>query len=551
MIRVGTRTSQLARAQAGMLADQLRSRGHEAELVGIESHGDASRALPIARIGVAGAFTAALEQALIDDRVDLAVHSLKDLPIEPLDGLELAAILPRGAAEDALLIRPEATDPHADGPIPLVEGARVATSGPRRQTQLRAVRPDLVVVDVRGNVDTRLTKLRQGWFDALVMAGVAIQRAGLPTGGITVASLPTDRFPPAPGQAAIAVEARTGTPAAKAAGDLDHRETRQAVQAERQLLDRLGGGCGLPMGAHAHRSEETWHLTATYAYAGWPSARRVQLERVRGQGRDLDALVDHAIDPLLDAQQAPARQATPAARAPTDGPRLLVVASAPTAERYARHLSQAGYQAQPLPTRTFEPGKRPDPDTLARFRSVDWVVVTSRRAIEPLAELLGDELPDAAFATVGPATARAMRAHDLPVHLVAPDRTGQSLGQAIAELADDGASVLLALGDRARPEPQATLETHGLETTVWTAYTTHPVERDLGELETDPPAAAALVMSPASARWLPLDRADRLAERFVAFGPSTSQALDAAGLPHAVCQRPTPEAVIDTLEEIL
>ncbi len=550
MIRVGTRTSQLARAQAGTVADQLRSRGHEAELVGIENHGDASRALPIARIGVAGAFTAALEQALMDDRVDLAVHSLKDLPIAPLDGLELAAILPRGSAEDALLIRPEALDPHAEGPIPLVEGARVATSGPRRQTQLRAVCPDLVVVDVRGNVDTRLTKLQRGWFDALVMARVAIQRADLDTDGITVASLPTDRFPSAPGQAAIAVEARTGTPAAKAAGDLDHRETRQAVQAERQLLARLGGGCGLPMGAHAHRSEEAWHLTATYAYAGWPSARRVQLERVRSQGKDLEALVDDATGPLLGAQQAPAQQATPAPE-PADGPRLLVVASAPTADRYASYLAQAGFPAQPLPPGTFEPGKRPDLDTLARFRSVDWVVVTSRQAIEPLAELLGDELPDAAFATVGPGTARAMRAHDLPVHLVAPERTGQSLGQAIADLADEGARVLLALGDRARPEPQATLETHGLETTVWTAYTTHPVERELGELEPSLPAAAALVMSPASARWLPLDHADRLAERFVAFGPSTSQALDAAGLPHAVCQRPTPEAVIDTLEEIL
>lgn len=242
-LRIGTRGSPLALWQARFIADQLRQHAapREVVLVEIETTGDKVRDRPLGEIGGEGLFTKEIQRALLDGRVDLAVHSLKDLPTVPVEGLVLGATPPRGPVGDALVAR--AGLKFADLP----EGATVATSSLRRRTQLLHRRPDLQCVDIRGNVDTRLRKLHEQQLDALILAEAGLMRLGL-------AYVITDIIDPqwmyyAVGQGALGVECRVDDPATRAVlAPLEDPTTRYAVTAERAVLRALGGGCQMPLG---------------------------------------------------------------------------------------------------------------------------------------------------------------------------------------------------------------------------------------------------------------------------------------------------------------
>lgn len=243
-LRLGTRRSALARTQAEHVAAALRAAtGHDVELVEIVTAGDTSSA-PLAAIGGTGVFVSALREALLAGRVDLAVHSLKDLPTGPADGLTLAATPPREDPRDVLVAR--------DG-LTLAElgaGARVGTGSPRRAAQLRALGLGLEVVDIRGNVDTRLRYVADGTLDGVVLARAGLLRVGR-ADEVTEVLDPLQMLP-APGQGALAVECRTDDAATLAAcAGLDDAATRAAVTAERALLAALEAGCTAPVGALA------------------------------------------------------------------------------------------------------------------------------------------------------------------------------------------------------------------------------------------------------------------------------------------------------------
>ncbi|MHC3000447.1 hydroxymethylbilane synthase [Microbacterium sp. HJ5] len=240
-LRIGTRGSALALTQTGMVADDLAdATGVTTELVTITTDGDRTNE-PLSRAGGTGLFTGALRDALLDDRCDLVVHSLKDLPTAPHDRLVVAAIPAREDPRDALCARDGLTLEQ------LPEGARVGTGSPRRMAQLRAKRPDLEVVDIRGNVDTRLARVAPGDLDAVVLAAAGLRRLG--RADVVTEFLDADRWPTAPGQGALAVEVRRGDE--HLVRKLDHRETRAAVEAEREVLALLEAGCSAPVGARA------------------------------------------------------------------------------------------------------------------------------------------------------------------------------------------------------------------------------------------------------------------------------------------------------------
>lgn len=240
-LRIGTRGSALALTQTGMVAADLEdATGAKTELVTITTDGDRSNE-PLSRAGGTGLFTGALRDALLDDRCDLVVHSLKDLPTAPHDRLVVAAIPAREDPRDALCARDGLTLEQ------LPEGARVGTGSPRRMAQLRAKRPDLDVVDIRGNVDTRLGRVAPGDLDAVVLAAAGLRRLG--RADVVTEFLDADRWPTAPGQGALAVEVRIGDE--HLVSTLDHAETRSAVEAEREVLALLEAGCSAPVGARA------------------------------------------------------------------------------------------------------------------------------------------------------------------------------------------------------------------------------------------------------------------------------------------------------------
>lgn len=256
LISIGTRGSALALWQAEHVRRLLRERaGADATIVVIKTTGDRAVDLPFGQVGTKGMFLKELEDALLDGRVDLAVHSLKDVPTEMPAGLVLAAFLEREDVRDALVSRTGA------GLGALPPGARVGTSSLRRQSQLRHYRPDLAVAELRGNVDTRLGKLDRGDYHAIVLAKAGLDRLGL--GGRISEILPVEISLPAAGQGALSVEARADdAELIDQLKTLDHAETRASVLAERALLAVLGGGCQIPVGAWARIENEQLVLDA-------------------------------------------------------------------------------------------------------------------------------------------------------------------------------------------------------------------------------------------------------------------------------------------------
>jgi hydroxymethylbilane synthase len=270
-LRLGTRASALATTQSGLVADLVRDRlGREVELVEITTEGDTS-STPLAQMGGTGVFVSALRDALLDGRIDLAVHSLKDLPTAPCDGIALAAVPLREDPRDVVVAR----DGLTLGELPV--GSRVGTGSPRRVAQLHALGLGLDVTGVRGNVDTRIAKVRSGDYDAVVLARAGLARLGRLDDATEV--LDPLQVLPAPGQGALAVECRaddTGLVSALAA--LEDPGSRAAVVAERAVLATLEGGCSAPVGALAEVVEgddgdELWVRAVALSHDGGLSVR--------------------------------------------------------------------------------------------------------------------------------------------------------------------------------------------------------------------------------------------------------------------------------------
>jgi hydroxymethylbilane synthase len=264
-IRLGTRRSVLATTQAGMIADQLRGLGHTVQMVEITTVGDTST-VSLASIGGTGVFAAAIRRALLDGEIDIAVHSLKDLPVAPEPGLLIAAIPVREDPRDALVAR----DGLTLGELPV--GSVVGTGSPRRVAQLAALGLGLRVIDIRGNVDTRISLVHSGMCDGVLLARAGLCRLGR-LGDVTESLDPLQMLP-APGQGALAVECRADRPdLLEALKPLDDPDTRACVSAERALLAALEAGCTAPVGALAEVAEgENGTELFLRAFAGSPDA---------------------------------------------------------------------------------------------------------------------------------------------------------------------------------------------------------------------------------------------------------------------------------------
>jgi len=257
-LRIGSRGSQLALWQANHIADLLRQRGHQVEIEIIKTTGDKITDVALAKVGTKGMFTKEIEEALAAGRVDLAVHSLKDLPTEISAGFEIAAITKRENPRDVFCSR---TYTSIDD---LPQRARVGTSSLRRQAQLKTLRPDLQIHPLRGNVDTRLRKLEAGDFDAIILAAAGLNRLGKTD--LVKQIISAEVMCPAAGQGALGIEIRAGDSTTRdELHFLDDSEARATTTCERALLNKLGGGCQVPIGAFAEIRKGRLHLQAVVA----------------------------------------------------------------------------------------------------------------------------------------------------------------------------------------------------------------------------------------------------------------------------------------------
>jgi len=297
MLKIGTRGSALALAQTSTVARALEKLGADIELVTITTEGDTSKA-SLASLGGTGVFASALREALLDGRCDAIVHSLKDLPTAPYPGLSIGAIPKREDARDALCARDGLTL------AALPEGATVGTGSPRRRAQVLARRPDVTVVDIRGNIDTRLGRVDPSApepLDAVILAAAGLTRLGR-LDAVTE-FLGIDGWPTAPGQGAVAVEVRAGEEKSVAA--LDHKTTRILVEAEREVLARLEAGCAAPIGANAFVDDGLLFLSGrVYSLDGssrLTSSHALYLSDVKNPGSEL---AERVARELLDAGAA-------------------------------------------------------------------------------------------------------------------------------------------------------------------------------------------------------------------------------------------------------
>jgi hydroxymethylbilane synthase len=524
-IRIGTRGSALARVQAATVEKALRHSGATAtEIVTVETAGDRRR--PDTSWGE-GAFVAAIEDALLDGLVDVAVHSAKDIPTSLNPGAVISAFLPREDPRDALVVRADATGRTL---VTLPPGSRVGTDSPRRTAFVRAARPDLVVHPLHGNVDTRLRRLDAGETDALVLAVAGLSRLGRAD---RIAEL-LDPFdvPPAPGQGAIAIQVRADdSDTLSATAAVDDPSTRLAVEAERTFLAASGGGCRAPIGALATIEDGELVLLGGYAR---PDGSVIARDRIRGSLDDAARLARALAGRL--GERLPGI-AEPLMR--SDAPRVLVTRSAAAGGVLARRLAEVGLEAVLVPTiavEEVEPGGALDA-AAARFGSYDWVVVTSvngARAALAAANRVRATLGAPRWAAVGLATRRVLE--EGGVGSIFQPGTSSAAGLAAIPL-EPGDHVLLVRGNLGGTGLPGALRGRGAEVDEVVAYETREAPEPSRPLLRDAvragPIAAVLFTSGSTVRGL---RGLLTAESLelpnvpaICIGPETSAAARWAG----------------------
>ena len=530
-IVLGSRGSALALAQTRWVAERLQEAhpGLEVTVEIFSTAGDRIQDRPLPAIGGKGLFTRELEEALLDGRIDGAVHSLKDLPTEMTPGLTLGAIPARENPADMLVSRTGGTL------AKLPPGAVVGTSSPRRRAQLARLRPDLRFTDLRGNVTTRLRKVREGVVDATVLAAAGLARLGLleeADGWV----LPPELMLPAPGQGALALQIRDGdAQMADLAAALHDPDTARAVAAERAVLAALGTGCSAPVGALARIQGETLVLDACFGGEDdRPQARR----RLTAAGAP-DTLGQDMAARLLNARNYPG---------PLAGKRIVVTRAEEQAGALRELLEERGAEVLDLPVLTIVPEENaPAPGPAGDY---DWAVFTSTNAVRMFARLLERhgrgmaEFAACRIATVGPATADALREYGLSPALIPPEAVAESLLTALREQTGGvaGLSLLLPQGNLARPVIRDTLAAQGAKVHALVTYRTEAVpatETQIQVLGGFRPDVVTFASPSAVHNLFALTDKNRLfridvgAVTLVSIGPITSQALKELGNPVA------------------
>lgn len=540
-LRLGTRGSDLALWQANWVKAQLAPE-LDVELVVLQTTGDLKRDRPLQQEEGAAFFTAEIERALAEGEVDLAVHSHKDMETEAPPGLVVAAVPPRGPTQERLLVHPDAYD-DAAAFLPLKADASVGTSAPRRRAQLKALRPDLELADLRGNVPTRVQRCRDGKLDAVLLAAAGLERLELDIGDLIAVDLDPAFFVPAPAQGALGIQVRASDTELHETLErlLHHSRTDEAIAAERTVLTRLGGGCHLPAGALLSHDDDApaakaWTarlflgpgLAGDGALACWASASANTIERA-----------------LHDAwERAAGDDAT--GQGPLGGVSVVLAGSSAGPTSLGDRLAALGATVTHEKILAFRDVKAPDlPAKLARLKPGDVIAVTSQEAAR---RLDGDDVPSGvSVAAVGPATARALGAAGLK-----PDLVGKGGARHLAERIEvrEGGKVLFPCAEDSRPELPRSLAARGIEVVKVVLYKT------VSEGVTEPTAGVdvRVYMSPSavsSSVALDREQGGREGPLRIGIGGSTCDALQDEGLEHERPGGSGPEATVALLGRLV
>jgi hydroxymethylbilane synthase len=511
VLRIGSRPSRLALAQAELVRRKLAVLvpSVSIEIVPIRTSGDRMATAALAQVGGKGLFVKELEQALVEGRIDLAVHSMKDLPAQLTSGFRIAAVPERADPRDALLVRTGrsiAALPH---------GARLGTSSVRRRFEALRLRPDLEIVALRGNVDTRLARLAAGDFDAIIlaMAGVLrLERGGRDAeSGVTLAPLDTRDFVPCGGQGALCIEALASQPIAGspelevALAAIDDSRAHLEVAAERAFLAALGASCVSPVGVYATLEANTLamralvfsvdgarHLSNEISGNMTGGAPGAPPEHAAALGARLaQRMLADGAGALVAAGEPAATSASAAASMPLHGRCVVITRAREAGGAFAAGLRALGAEVTEFPTIDIvAPDSYAAIDAaLARMASFDWMIFTSASGVERMLERMKTRvvepraLSGAKLGAIGPATAARLAAHGLTVAAMPREYRAEAIVEAIGAERIRGARILIPRAQVAREVlPEMLLAAGAREVVVAPVYKTvksanAPIER--------------------------------------------------------------------------
>ena len=505
-IRLGTRSSRLALWQARKVAALLEACGVDCDIVPIETRGDDISDRPLPEIGGDGVFTERIESALRASTIDIAVHSLKDLPVQDPDELCVGAILGREEVRDVLISRSGA---HLAA---LPPGAVIGSSSTRRQAQVLSLRPDLVVRPIRGNVETRIRKVESGEYDATLLAGAGVLRLGLE--GKISEWLDIASILPAPGQGAIAVQCRSGDGDTRTVlAGIDESALHRETDAERGFLRALGGGCSAPVGAFAQARGARLHLHGRISSLDGRTSVDVENE-----GEDRAALVSALAARALREGAAELIRAASRHREvpvpsgmPLHGKRVLVTRAREQADELCRKIAAAG--GVPIAVAMIQIASLDDTTELdaaiGALSSYHWVVFASANSVEFFARRLREVRPGTRWAhgsprvaAVGPGTRAALVRFGIPADFMPAVHTGMSLAQELRAASSDGLAGTRLLMPRAidgREDAAAFLRGQGASVDEVPAYRTDGCQPSVEELAALGPGVDAVLFTSSSA----------------------------------------------------
>jgi hydroxymethylbilane synthase len=544
-LRIGTRTSALALRQTERVVRLLQTKwpGLRCPTIPFVTTGDRSIDQPLPEIGGKGVFTAELEKALLAGEIDIAVHSLKDLPVDESPGLTIGAIAEREDVRDVLVAKNGWTL------ATLPRGAVVGTCSLRREAQLRMARADLTIRQIRGNVETRLRKVTEGEYDATVLAAAGLLRLGLLES--VTDWLPLESMLPAPGQGALAVQCRNDDVQAIAwLGAIDDRTVRSAVTAERAFLQALGGGCSAPIAAHCtHDTTDGKSLLTMKAVVASPDGASVI--RLSGSDADPIALARRLAD---EARRRGADRILGGEQRPLAGKRIVVTRPVEQAEGVIAALAQAGAVPVHVPAIRFEAiNASPQiAQALAEINSFDWIVFTSANGVRFFRELC-HTWPRARIAAVGPATAVALRDAGIDVDFMPDEFVGENLARTLGDVS--GRRILLPRAERAHADIVELLRSRGARVDDLPIYRT--LSAGVSELLSAQLADGVdcILFASGSAARSVTDAAAKVASGLktvpiVCIGPVTADTARSLGLNVvAVAESHTTSGLIDALTE--
>lgn len=538
MLKIGTRGSELALFQARTVQRVVNEKlGLDSKLVIIKTQGDKKLETSLEELEGKGFFTKEIEDALLSGEIDAAVHSLKDLPTQQPLGLEIAAFLKRDDPSELLLVRPEAFV--SNETVPVKAGARVGTSSTRRKAQLKALRHDIALEDLRGNVPTRIRKLREGKYDAILIAKAGVDRLELKLDGLTVKVFDPRVFIPAPGQGIIVVETRSGSEESRSLKAVNDERAEKAAAAERKLLALLEGGCRLPLGAFAEVGQgvQLWAVLGDVNLSGTLGWVNVEAETPEKAARQAFRLLRE--------------------RNGQWGKKLLLVTREENRSRnLAALLEPRGVEVLFFPT--FEIVAETDgpafKEAAVRLPDYGWIFFTSQVAVEHFFDrfLAGIDyrraLAQTRFAAIGEATKKALEERGVSAALVPSVATSEALAEAFLKLGvPKEAPLLFPTAEKTRGVLEELLGKSGYSLTRLVLYSIRPLPPERFAPLDGRKIDYVLFTSSESARSFLKARPLPAETKVVTIGPVTSATVRELGLS---VYRELPEAKIESVAQI-